>query len=274
MVRIKIMPYLKALKLIFVGTKHPMSTLFTLALKLPPYHIILSSGKEVEVTDRFSVLEEIMELKMGKNIPSHFAWNFNETEYRITGFNSSATIFSTFIYEDWKKLSVKGKFVLDIGGYIGDTAIYFIAKGAKKVVVYEAFPYSYKIALTNIKQNKLDDRIEINNSALGGLDSHMTIDPNYVNDNGSRAISQDTGIKVPVTSLGTIVEKYSIDGWSLKMNCEGCEYDVFQNTSADVFQKFSEIYMHYHGSPDPLIQKLRQAGFKVKCGEYIHAIKK
>ena len=270
----RIKPYFRALKLILVGTKHPIVDLFTLALKSPPYHIMLSSGGKVETTDRFSVLEEIMDMKVGKSVPSLFVWNVNDTEYRITGFNSSATIFSTFIYEDWKKLRVKGKFVLDIGGYVGDTAIYFIAKGAKKVVVYEAFPYSYKIALTNIKQNGLDNRIEINNSALGGLDSHMTIDPNYINDNASRAISQDTGVTVPVTSLETIVEKYSIDGWALKMNCEGCEYEVFQNTEADVFRKFSEIYMHFHGSPAPLIQKLRQSGFKVKYDEYIHAFKK
>ena len=168
---------------------------------------------------------------------------------------------------------MKGRFVLDIGGYIGDTALYFIAKGAKRVIAYEAFPYSYNIALNNVIQNNLRDRIEMNNCAVGGVDSYITIDPDYINNNESKAISQNYGVKIPIISLKTIVKKYDINGWALKMNCEGCEYDVFENTDLNTLRKFSEIYMHYHGSSSPLILKLGQAGFKIKLGEYIHATK-
>lgn len=266
--------YFRALKLIFTGTDHPLSALFVLALKSPPYHITLKSSERVESKDRLSLFKKIMESYIYRNSSLFYAWNFNGKEYRIAEFNSPATIYSTFVYEDWKRLNVRDKSVLDIGGYVGDTAIYFIARGAKRIVVYEAFPYSYNIALKNITQNNLNERIEINNCAVGGSDSYMTIDPNYVNNNESRATSQSKGTDISVFSLRTIVEKYDIDGWALKMNCEGCEYDVFQNTGADVFQKFSEIYIHYHGDPQPLVHKLRDSGFKVKVSDYIYATKK
>lgn len=192
--------------------------------------------------------------------------------YHINGYNSSATIFSTFILEDWNKLSVEGRTVVDIGGYIGDTAIYFAAKGANRVIVYEAFPYSYKIAKENIIQNNLSDIVEVNNCAIGGTNSFITIDPNYINDNGSKVVAFSDGIKISVITLKDIVEKYNIIDGCLKMNCEGCEYEVFDNTDVETLQKFSEIYMHYHASKLPLIKKLKLAGFKVKVDDYIYAV--
>lgn len=90
---------------------------------------------------------------------------------------------------------------MDIGGYVGDTAIYFAARGATRVILYEAYPYSFKIAQSNVNRNNLGDKIEVNNCAVGGADSFIIIDPNYVNNNESSAVSSLEGIKVPLTTL-------------------------------------------------------------------------
>ena len=272
MLRNRIKHYLIDLKLIFAETKSPLSVVIKFGLKLRPYNIILKSENNVISGTKNLLIEKMMEAYIVKNSSnSKFVWTNKGKVYTLSGFNSPATIFSTFFYEDWKKLNVKEKSVLDIGGYVGDTAIYFIARGAKRVVLYEAYPYSYKIAKSNVDDNNLADKIEVNNCAIGGEDSFIVIDPNYENNNESAAVSSLEGIKVPLTSLKSICDKYNINGWILKMNCEGCEYDVFKNTDLDTLRKFSEIYMHYHGSPLPLVDKLKKAGFRTVVHDYIFA---
>jgi len=54
---------------------------------------------------------------------------------------------------------LKNKSVLDIGAFIGDSAIYFILKGAKKVYTIEPHPDAYNEMLENIKLNNMDEKI-------------------------------------------------------------------------------------------------------------------
>ena len=58
-------------------------------------------------------------------------------------------------------------------------------------------------------------------------------------------------------------DKYKIDSGILKMNCEGCEYDVILETSEIVLKKFSQILIQYHDGADDIIEKLSKIGFKV-----------
>lgn len=91
------------------------------------------------------------------------------------------------------------------------------------------------------------------------------------NSNESFAFDQLEGVKVPVITLRSIVEKYQIDNWLLKMNCEGCEYEALARTDIKTLRKFSEVLMHYHGDPQPLVGKLREAGFKIRLDGLIYA---
>ena len=271
----RIKEYLRAIRLIFLEAKHPVHTLAYLKFKHPPYEIALKTGVKIVAKDLPFVLNKLMESYLKTNFGSsdRYEYNYNGTVYCIDGFNSPATIFSTFIYQDWRRLNVKNKYVLDIGGYIGDTAIYYATRGAKKVVVFEPFPYSFKIALDNVVQNNLQDVIEINNCSVGGEDSYININPGYINTNESFAVDQLEGVKVPVITLRSIVERYQIDNWLLKMNCEGCEYEALARTDIKTLRKFSEVLMHYHGDPQPLVGKLREAGFKIRLDGLIYAKK-
>lgn len=273
MKRVRIKWYLMVMKLIFFEVKNPIYASIRIIFLSSPFTIKIRRDETVISGERSLIIEKLMDTYLNRMNPSgDYVWHYNKKAYHIGGYNSSATIFSTFILKDWNKLRVKGRTVLDIGGYVGDTAIYFAAKGAKRVIVYEAFPYSFKIAKKNINQNNLSDIVEINNCALGGMNSFITIDPNYINDNESKVVAFSDGIKIPVITLKDIVEKYNINEGCLKLNCEGCEYEVFDNIDIETLQKFSEIHMHYHANKSPLIKKLKLAGFKVKVDDYIYAV--
>jgi hypothetical protein len=57
--------------------------------------------------------------------------------------------------------------------------------------------------------------------------------------------SKGNGIKVPAGKLSDIIDKYNIDAQILKMDCEGCEYDIILK-DYDTIKEFEEIGFEYH----------------------------
>ena len=56
-------------------------------------------------------------------------------------------------------LNYRGKTILDVGGYVGDTAVLFWKWGAKKVIVYEPLEKNLKYLKINTKLNKIDAEV-------------------------------------------------------------------------------------------------------------------
>jgi len=65
-------------------------------------------------------------------------------------------------------------------------------------------------------------------------------------------------VYVPVRAV-----KLPLEGDVLKMDCEGCEYDVLLNIDPKSLP-FREIGLEYHGSPKPLIEHLKHGKYKVR----------
>ncbi|MFP3167289.1 MAG: FkbM family methyltransferase [Candidatus Nanopusillus sp.] len=88
-------------------------------------------------------------------------WDYKRDYWEKNGIKFKhlyGTILQIFEREDHKFLNVKDKNVLDIGAFVGDSAIYFILKGAKKVYSIKPHPESYKEMLENIKLNNMEDK--------------------------------------------------------------------------------------------------------------------
>ena len=74
-------------------------------------------------------------------------------------------IIEIFHYGVYGSLGVEGRVVVDVGAFVGDSAIYFALKGARKVIVIEPHPGAYAEMLENIKLNNLEGVIiPVNNS--------------------------------------------------------------------------------------------------------------
>ena len=65
-----------------------------------------------------------------------------------------STILEVFNYGEYGQLDVRNKVVIDVGASIGDSAIHFALKGAKKVIAIEPHPGAYAEMLININLNK------------------------------------------------------------------------------------------------------------------------
>jgi len=169
-------------------------------------------------------------------------WEKNRIKFK----HAYGSVSEIFDKEDYKFFNVKDKIILDIGAFVGDSAIYFILKGAKKVYAIEPHPDAYNEMLENIKLNNMEDKIIPINMGINYEKDYVVINTKDTTHTAfSFFNSNNNGIKVPAGKLRDIIEKYNIDAQVLKMDCEGCEYDIILK-DYDTIKEFDEIGFEYH----------------------------
>ena len=179
------------------------------------------------------------------------------------GINNGDIVYG-FLENDYGVLPVKDKIVIDIGANIGDTPIYFALSGAKKVIGLEPYPKNFEIANKNILSNNFSEKIILCLVGCAGKSGNIRINPEENSNIESTLKEYDQGIKIPLLTLEQIFKEYSISSQSiLKMDCEGCEYDVIKSTSKEILKKFSHIQIEYHSGYFDLKKKLENCGFNV-----------
>lgn len=166
-------------------------------------------------------------------------------------------LFST---DEYKWLDVKGRDVLDIGAGMGDTAVYFSIRGAKNVYGYEINDRYYGYALKNLELNKI---------------KNAQIEYCGVSDKKVKSDDQILGICVPkedrenigganFKTLKEIIKEKNITNGVLKIDVDGFEYNIFKAVDSEDLRHFDQIMMEYHYGTQELVDKLTEAGFKVK----------
>jgi FkbM family methyltransferase len=175
--------------------------------------------------------------------------------------NTLNVIDEVFVDCIYKSLDVKNKVVVDIGGNVGDTAIYFAMNGASKVYAYEAVPRIFRILLKNVKVNDFENKVTAYNKACGSGKSIIIAESE---DRAGELFSANNGIRINMISLDKITKKACIksDG-VLKMDCEGCEYDIILKAASKTLRAYSDIMLEYHRGYKNLIKRLRSEGFEV-----------
>ena len=172
-------------------------------------------------------------------------------------------IVAVFAYERYSIVSVKNKIVIDIGAAIGDSAIYFAINSAKAVIAVEPFPKNIEIAEKNIKINNMSDKISLIHGAISNKKGKMRIDENAVGP-GTRTLSNKiNGTEIQTFSLKDIIPENEKD-MILKIDCEGCEYQIILETEDEILLKFQTIMLEYHFGYQNLKLKLESIGFDVK----------
>jgi FkbM family methyltransferase len=174
---------------------------------------------------------------------------------------------ATFFNEGYNFLKVDGENVIDIGSNLGDTAIYFAIKGAKKVISLEPYPYTFALATKNISLSEFKDKIKIINAGYGE-DKKIKIDTGFIPDSGSDLRVTENGTDIDLYSLNTLISRFRIESGILKMDCEGCEYNLL-NEDDETIKKFSMIQIEYHYGYEKLVNKLKGIGFECKYTEPI-----
>ena len=207
-----------------------------------PVKAIYPSGDNMILNDYQEVYNNLMEIDIDAD---HNLVYFNGL--RFHGGKTNGDVVSIFKKNEYSFLPVREKEVIDIGANIGDSSIYFANRGAKYVIAVEPDRISYDYAVKNVAINGYSDTIKLILAACGSKDK-------FVPEN-----------ELQILTLKTLIKKYCSYPKILKVDCEGCEYDLILNASIDDLSKFSHIQIEYHFGYQNLKTKLEECGFEVTC---------
>ena len=123
----------------------------------------------------------------------------------------------------------------------------------------------------NIFENKLDTKIELHLIAIAKEENTVSVDPNYIGTGAGNSRSkhgfsienQNNGKEIPTKTLKNLIDIYKIEDAVLKVDCEGCEYDMLLNSNLDTIRKFSHIVVEFHRGFEDLKEKLEKCNFNV-----------
>lgn len=77
------------------------------------------------------------------------------------------------------------------------------------------------------------------------------------------AKDQSEGVSIPVFSIEDVVLEFNLSSFTVKIDCEGCEYSVISSISKPTFGKIKEIFIEYHDMPKEIPKILMDEGFTV-----------
>lgn len=170
--------------------------------------------------------------------------------------------------------------VVDIGGYIGDFALY-AAKylDARRVVVYEPTQENFAVLVHNIELNGYDDRITAVDQAVGLAGElvlnvqtlaagEMHVSPYWYPEAEQRRIAS--------VGLDELLDTHQLDVVDLlKVDCEGGEYDIFQDAPDAAFDRIRNVALEWHevdgyrAKLKRVTNRLESAGFTLRKDRHI-----
>lgn len=171
-----------------------------------------------------------------------------------------------FSDDDWNMVNLDGRNVIDIGGNVADTALIFAADGAN-VIAFEPVKHLYDLALRNISINpNYASQIQFINKSIGGkrgkLDINLISSEDYVN--------KEENYYIDVLTVSDILSIYNFTPDILKMDCEGCEFEIIEHEDLSMF---NDIILEHHSfmvkkDAADIIERLENQGFNIEIYEF------
>ena len=244
--------------------KNYLQVMINITKKNFPIDATLKNGKKITLKNYYQAYLTSFGIFNEYKIQDSIITILKETlpEVKIDLGDDNGDIYAVFFEKAYDFLPVCDKIVIDIGANIGDSSIYFALKGAKKVIAIEPLPKNFQLAKKNIQLNDLDNKIDLLLSGCSNKQGFLVIDEEK-SGAGSDLKKSIHGTEISLITLSDIVSKYDISSAVLKLDCEGCEYDVIMTTDKSILTKFTHIQIEYHYGYKNLKNKLENCGFKV-----------
>ena len=163
---------------------------------------------------------------------------------------------------------LRGRDVIDVGANVGETALYFILNGARKVIAVEPLPNVARCAEENVRLSGATDKVKVINAALSYEPVSVPCDYDVLSSRHFSTLSASGPCKVPGVTLGDLLNMVD-DPYLLKMDCEGCEAQVMLGPEREKLRAFEHVVFETHPeitgvSNDKLLASLKELGFECR----------
>jgi FkbM family methyltransferase len=232
------------------------------------YYISLNDEKIWGFVD---FMDLIIETKFGtetfsiKSSENQVEFNFLnkfETEKYDTSFYTFEEIFTKKVYEnDFIKIN-KGDVVVDIGTNYGFFVQSIIDKEPNEIYCYEPSPSVFKCLTNNFSSHK---NINLFNLAVSSKNGVVRFKDD-ISSASNRISDNNDGYDVNTIDINTLIENISQKIDFLKIDCEGCEKDIFETISSENLKKIEKIVVEYHTEEikKNILDRLNDEGFVIE----------
>ena len=145
---------------------------------------------------------------------------------------------------------IRNKNIIDVGGFVGDSAIIFSKYTDKNVYTFEASPENFEIVEKTLELNKTANVIPVNIALGDKVDDVLYI-------TGSSSCKTTTSHKcenaetIKATTLDSYIEKNNIDVGLIKVDIEGFEQKFLKGAENTIkTQKPALLISIYHSFDD------------------------
>lgn len=212
----------------------------------------------------YELIEYIADIENNKEVVKIGGINYINI-YNKSFIEKNPTLFNIcneeyFSDDQWNMINFKNRYIIDIGANVGDTALYF-AENHAKVIAFEPVIHLYELGLKNLSLNpKLKRNIKFINKAVGGKRGKLDISKST-----TKTYVSTESYQIDVITVSDILTQYNFPPDILKMDCEGCEFEIIQNEDLSMF---NDVIFEHHSQLvgkdyRPLIKILEKQGFKI-----------
>lgn len=202
--------------------------------------------------------------KRHEKIPVNFRnghldlYDLSDAGYDIKLYFVRNGIFVDFILQQYNYDDIvcvnEGDVVIDAGGCWGDTALYFAARGAEQVFVYEFIPSNIAIFNQNLSLNpQYAGRINLVEKAVW---ESSRLDLSF-EDQGPSSSVAEAGVYDNTTQTLSIDDLVRERGLSkvdfIKMDIEGAELSALKGAAATIRQHKPKLAISVYHKPDDLV---------------------
>jgi len=150
------------------------------------------------------------------------------------------------------------KVVLDVGGFEGESAVYFWQKGAKKIIIYEPLAEHVEYIKRNIALNHING--EIHQTGIGKENGKVTIHYHRMDPGFGLHSKGDNSVEIELTDVSRVIEQSGADIG--KFDCESAE-QYLVDVPASILQKIPYYIIEVHSREihRSILNKFESIGF-------------